>query len=266
MNESYCIGLYTSAGSRLFRTRDETRATLPLDALDRSSEDLGSSAGGTQLLLYKLLDFHPWCGVWLSSRWKLQLIIYCSSKKKQKADTFAVLLLLCGFSTFCCCCWCCFCLSGLRSTFPKWCTLWECLFCAVTRWILCMGVVYFKKTKQNLQMPDLVSCFEGLRCIWNHAATTIHKNLQCQQGLSCGRRGAGFMIIFPFSSEDLFVSQRALARELWLKRRVQLEIAKYYFKTRRLAHMLVIATFNSAVTCMFRRCHYPMRSWKHCRK
>lgn len=32
-------------------------------------------------------------------------------------------------------------------------------------------------------MPDLVSCFEGLRCIWNRAATTIHKNLQRQQGL-----------------------------------------------------------------------------------
>lgn len=78
----------------------------------------------------------------------LFIVLYRKNK-----NTFAVLLGLCGFSTFF---GCCFCLSGLRSTFPKWCTLWKCLFCAVTRWILCMGVVYLKnkkKTKQNITKP-----------------------------------------------------------------------------------------------------------------
>lgn len=157
MNESYCIGLETSVGSR-FSGLEKKQGLLFLwtrwtDLIPTLAS--AHSAGRRASVQSSLLSHLMWCMIIQQMEASANYLLLLQKKQKNN-NTFAVLLRLCGvFSTFCCCC---FCLSSLRSTFPKWCTLWECLFCAVARWILCMGVVYLTK-KQNKTMKPLNAWF-----------------------------------------------------------------------------------------------------------
>lgn len=85
--------------------------------------------------------------------------------------------------------------------------------------------------QNKLQMPDLVSCFEGLRCIWTRAAATIYKNLQRQQGLLAWAVDSAVHFYHYFFFLRGFVCFTASAgQRTVIKRRVQLKIAKYHLK------------------------------------
>lgn len=149
---------------QVFRTGEETRATLPMDALDRSSYEFGSSAGRTHaapgvvlLVQSSLLSHLMWCMIIQQMEATANYLLLLKNKQKQN-NTFAVLLRLCGFSTFFCCC-CCFCLSGLKSTFPKWCTLLRMpLLCGGTLNSM-HGSCVFNKNKQKKKTKPLNAWF-----------------------------------------------------------------------------------------------------------
>lgn len=149
---------------------------------------------------------------------------------------------------FCCCC--CFCFSGLRSTFSKWCTLWECLFCAVTCWILCMGVVYLKKKNKTKTKPP--NAWFGT-LFWR-ATLYLKPHCHCNPQkpaastgpvviLSCGLSGT-FLWSFFFSPLRICLCHSGRWPENCDLKTCTARNCQILLKNRQLAHMLVTATFN----------------------
>lgn len=151
VNEWYCITLYTSAGGRLSGLQDEQGLLFRGRAgqMFRGPRPVrGANAHGAERCI-AVVQFSL-----------LSHLIRCMISQQMEATANYLLLLKKRKNT------CCVVMASwffyhflppsrllLLSAWAeinifKRCTLWECLFCAVTRWILCMEVVY-KENKQT---------------------------------------------------------------------------------------------------------------------
>lgn len=169
---------------------------------------------------------------------------------------------------------CGFCHLGLRSTF------WNGALCKNASSVQWHVEFYAWESciKQTKKQPNCLIwypvlkgyvVFETAPPLWS-AKTCSVNTACCWPELWTQRYGCIVVLIylfflFLFWGSVCFTANAG--QRTVIKRRVQLENCQILFKNRRLAHMLGTATFNStALTCMLRRCYYPMRSWKHWRK
>lgn len=271
VNEWYCITLYTSAGGRLSGLQDEQGLLFCGHAgqLFRGPRPIrGANAHGagccTAVMQSCLLSHSMWCMISQQMEATANYLLLFKEKNKQKKKCCVVtawwffhhyfpsrLLLLSAWAEI---------------NVSKRCTLWECLFCAVTCWILCMEVVY-KENKQTSKRLIWYPVLKGYIVLESRPPWWSTGPTRPVVSLSCRLSGMLLLLLgFFFYLQVLFVSRRALARELWLKT-CPAQNCQILLKNRRLAHILVIAPWSSAaLTCMFRWCHYPLRSWKTCLK
>lgn len=275
VNEWYCITLYTSAGGRLSGLQDEQGLLFRGRAgqMFRGPRPVrGANAHGAEpciaVVQFSLLSHLMRCMISQQTEATANyLLLLKKEKTKKKEKTLAVLWWLRGFSTI-------FSPSRLlllsawaEINIFKRCTLWECLFCAVMRWILCMEVVYKenKQTSKRLTWYPVLKGYVVLESRPPRWSTEPAASARPVVSLRCWLSSMLLLFFFCFCYlQVLFVSGRALARELWLKT-CTARNCQILLKNRRLAHILVIARFSfAALTCMFRWCHYPVRSWKTC--
>lgn len=151
-----------------------------------------------------------------------------------------MLLWLCGFSHFFPL-GCCFYQLDLRFTFPNGAL---CENASSVQWHV-EFYAWKSSTKENkrtskrlIWYPVLKGyiVFETRPSRWS---TEPAASTRPVVSLSC--RLSGMLLLFFFFLQVLFVSWRALARELWLKT-CTAQNCQILFKTRRLAHILVMAT------------------------
>lgn len=180
VNEWYCITLYTSAGGRLSGLQDEQGLLFRgrTGQMFRGPRPVrGANAHGAErciaVVQFSLLWHLILCMISQQMEATANYLLLFKKKHLLCCDGFMVFLLFFSPS------WLLLLSAWAEITVFKRCTLWECLFCAVTRWILCMEVVY----KENKQTSKRLIWYPRATLCWKAGHSDDPQNLQRQQGL-----------------------------------------------------------------------------------